>query len=76
MSENSETPMYLARNEQLENEFERYTFKGWINENDFNNLEKNPNPTPIDLESTKVQISASYYAYYIIEDARKVATNL
>lgn len=76
MSENPETPMYLARNEKLENEFERYTFKGWINENDFNNLEKNPNPTPIDLESAKVQISASYYAYYVIEDARNVATSL
>ena len=81
MSENPETPMYLNRpdDKQLESEFHRYAFKGWITEKDFRNLIENPKPDTIDLETKVITVSSdgmSLYPLYEMEDARYVASDL
>lgn len=76
MSENAATPMYLGRSDKTDNDYERYEFKGWITEKEFKNLDKNPNPTPVDLEKLAVTFETSYYPLYALEDARKIPTNL
>mgnify|MGYP005609811213 CR=1 FL=1 len=78
MSENPETPMYLSRpdDSNLESEYHRYAFKGWITEKDFKNLDKVTNPETIDLETKAVTFETSYYPYYKEEDCREVATDL
>jgi hypothetical protein len=74
MANNKATPMYLGRSDEDLEWFERWTFKGWIGEKDFNN--NNTNPVFIDLYATKVSYAMSLYPFFEIEDARKVATNL
>ena len=81
MSNNAETPMYLDKPDdtQLENEFYRYAFVGWITEKDFRNLQENPNPDIVDLETKAITVSSdkmSLYPLYTVEDARQVATDL
>lgn len=51
----------------------RYTFKGWQNESDFNN--DIANPALIDLEKVQLRSDLNYFAYYTIEDATKVASD-
>lgn len=74
MSKNKDTPMYLGRDDSELEEFERYTFKGWINEKDFRNQVENP--TIINLETKQVTYDMFLYPYYVVEDARKVPSSL
>ena len=53
----------------------RYTLKGWISKLDYDN--KNPSPEIYDLDNTYViNKDLKLYAYYVLEDAKKVPTNL
>lgn len=52
------------------NENNRYSFKGWQNESDFNNNVKNPEL--IDIEKTQVRSDLNFFAYYEVEDATLV----
>ena len=74
MKDNIKTPVYLNRDDSDLEEFERYTFKGWISEKDFKNNVQDP--AIIDISKRQVAFDMSLYPYYIIEDARKVATDL
>jgi hypothetical protein len=56
----------------------RYGFKGWINEIDYNNLNKNKKPTIVNLYDTKIENydNMRLYAYFgNPEDCRTVASN-
>ena len=74
MSSNSETPMYLSRDDSNLAEYERYAFRGWIGEKDF--INGNPKPTIIDLSTRAVTYELSLYPYYEIENATQVASDL
>ena len=50
----------------------RYGFKGWQNESDFNNHVKNPEL--IDIEKTQIRSDLNFFAYYEVEDASLVAS--
>ena len=78
MSQNNETPLYLNREDDngLDTEYHRYTFKGWISEKEFLNLDKIPYPTIIDLEKRHVTFETSYYPYFDQEDARLKVSDL
>ena len=54
----------------LTNENNRYGFKGWQNESDFNNNVKNPEL--IDIEKTQIRSDLNFFAYYEVEDATLV----
>lgn len=51
----------------------RYTFKGWQNESDFNNNVSNP--ALIDLDKVQLRSDLNYFAYYVIENATEVASD-
>lgn len=55
-------------------EHDRYTFKGWIDENDYNNAVTNP--TIIDLNSVLITSDINLFAYYVVEDARVVPSDI
>lgn len=55
-------------------EFERYAFKGWINENDYNNDVENPEC--VDLNDLTVNSEFKLFAYYKIEDITKIQSDL
>lgn len=70
---NSETPMFMVRdNTEDMIESQRYGFKGWIGEKDFNN--NVVNPTYYDEMSTEVTYEMSWYAHYVVEDIHNTAT--
>lgn len=50
----------------------RYGFKGWQNESDFNNNVQNPEL--IDIEKTQIRSDLNFFAYYEVEDASVVAS--
>ena len=79
LGDNLNTPLYLARpdDDSLPSIYHRYTFKGWISKQDFDNLGKNTNPTIIDIENLEVKSdNLVFYPYYIIEDARTAPMDL
>ena len=78
MSENSKTPLFIERpdDDNLTSDYYRYTFKGWITEKDFKNLDKITNPKVIDLTTKAVTFETSYYPYHIQEDCRTTPSNL
>ena len=53
---------------------ERYGFKGWLKEVDFNN--NTVNPTVYNLTEEQVIADINLYAYYVEEDAAAVASNI
>ena len=59
-------------------EHERYGFRGWISEADYLKVQNNSNYKPViyDFSTLKVIDDMDLYAYYEIEDARYVASNL
>ena len=59
-------------------EHERYGFRGWIGEADYLKVQDNSNYKPViyDLSTLKVTDDMDLYAYYEIEDARYVVSNL
>ena len=70
----AETPKYLYKDDSELAAEERYAFKGWISEKNFN--EQVSNPDIIDLNATPVIYDGlKLYAYYIIENATLVATD-
>jgi hypothetical protein len=77
MSENEKTPLYLGRDNsdiEIENPYNRYTFKGWITKTEFDNQVERPDI--IDLDTKKVVNQMYLYPYYVIEDCRYVPTDL
>lgn len=78
MSDNSDTPLFIERPDDadLTSDYYRYTFKGWITEKDFKNLDKVKNPEVIDLTTKAVTFETSYYPYHIQEDCRTTPSNL
>jgi len=53
---------------------QRYVFKGWQHESDFNN--KVENPELIDLSTVKLHNDLNYFAYYEVEDVLTNASDL
>ena len=74
MSNHKDTPMYRSRSDEGLGDDERYTFKGWIGQVDYNN--EVAKPTFIDLQTTKVTDKMSLYPFYEIENAKEVASDL
>lgn len=70
----AEIPSFIYRDPSKLDTYNRYAFRGYISASDFNN--KNPNPTIIDLSSMNVTGNFIAYAYYEIEDATKVASDM
>ena len=71
---NEPKAFYLYRDDSQLPNFQRYAFKGWQHESDFNN--STPNPTVIDLANTKVYSDVNYFAYYTTENASEVISDL
>lgn len=63
---------YMYRSDADLNANERYGFKGWQSEADFNKQVENPDM--IDLHSTLIRRDLNLFAYYEIEDVTKVAS--
>ena len=78
MINNPNTPTYQSRSDVGLEDYERYSFKGWISKKDFLNQEDGIIPTLIDLNTTAVHSGtiSELYPYYEIEDARTTATDL
>lgn len=78
MINNPDTPTYQSRPDIGLEDYERYSFKGWISKKDFINQEDGITPTFIDLNTTAVNSGtvSELYPYYEIEDARTTATDL
>ena len=65
---------YLYRNsDDLDNEHERYTFKGWQNEADFNKHIENPEL--VNVETTVIRRDLNLFAHYEVEDAQLVPSD-
>jgi hypothetical protein len=71
------TPVFIARPDDanLISDYYRYTFKGWITEKDFKNLDKITNPQILDFNKT-VTFETSYYPYHVQEDCRTTPSDL
>lgn len=63
---------YMYRSDADLNANERYGFRGWQSEADFNKQVENPDM--IDLHSTLIRRDLNLFAYYEIEDVTKVAS--
>jgi len=70
----NDAPLYLAKSDDDLAEDERYTFKGWISERDFNNQVSNPNV--YNMDTTLVSYDMNVYAHYMIENVHLIATDL
>lgn len=66
---------YLYRSDEDLTGSQRYSFVGWLNEADFNNINNIINPSLVDLNSIKIYNDLNYYAHYRVEDATKVASD-
>ena len=67
-------PVFIYRDSSKLDVYDRYAFKGYINAIDFEN--KNPNPIILDLSTLTVNRNYILYAYYAVENVKKVASDL
>ena len=75
ISTHPDTPMFRGRpDDDNLGPYDRYEFKGWIEESDFRN--NVPNPTIINLREKKVLKNMELFPFYQIEDAREKVSNM